>query len=56
MMYMCYLMIDDYKNKITITTLDDTKYHISNVPFPAVAVCNVNRISKKNVLAKAKEM
>jgi amiloride-sensitive sodium channel len=36
----------EYINSPTVTTVDSTTYPIWNVPFPAIAVCNINKISK----------
>jgi amiloride-sensitive sodium channel len=36
----------EYVNSPTVTTVDSTTYPIWNVPFPAIAVCNINKVSK----------
>jgi amiloride-sensitive sodium channel len=37
---------EEYVNSPTVTTVDSTSYPIWNVPFPAVAVCNLNKVSR----------
>jgi amiloride-sensitive sodium channel len=44
-----YIILDvwrEYINSPTVTTVDSTTYPIWEVPFPAIAVCNINKISK----------
>ncbi|KAI5632512.1 amiloride-sensitive sodium channel domain-containing protein [Phthorimaea operculella] len=46
----CYFLNfiwNDTLKKPLIVTLESTEYPIANIHFPAVAICNVNRISKK---------
>lgn len=33
----------------TITTLESQHYSIYNLPFPAIAICPINKLSKKSV-------
>lgn len=54
--YIFKIMMNDFEKQLTITTLDSTKYSITEVPFPAIAICSVNRISRKAVLKKSQEM
>ncbi|KXJ77947.1 hypothetical protein RP20_CCG006004 [Aedes albopictus] len=35
-----------FKNTPTITTIETTTYPIWNVPFPAVTVCNINKVDR----------
>lgn len=35
-----------FKNNPTITTIETTTHPIWNIPFPAVTVCNINKIDK----------
>ncbi|PNF20288.1 hypothetical protein B7P43_G14391, partial [Cryptotermes secundus] len=37
---------EEYLNSPTVTTVDSTSYPIWNVPFPAIAVCNINKVSR----------
>lgn len=46
----------DFTNNPTVTTLESQNYGIENIPFPAVGLCNVNRISKRRALAYAEEL
>jgi amiloride-sensitive sodium channel len=44
-----YIILDvwqEYINSPTVTTVDSTTHPIWNVPFPAIAVCNINKLSK----------
>lgn len=36
--------------------MDTYKYPVENVPFPGVAICNINKISKKNAMKLAMEL
>lgn len=38
--------IDTYKSPLIIS-LEGTNYPVRKVPFPGVAICNINKISKK---------
>ncbi|XP_055295176.1 sodium channel protein Nach-like [Sitodiplosis mosellana] len=40
----------------TITVIESTHYPISNVPFPAVTICNMNSISARKALRLAQNM
>ncbi|KAJ9583490.1 hypothetical protein L9F63_022162, partial [Diploptera punctata] len=46
----------EYVNSPTVTTVDSTNYPIWNVPFPAVAICNINKISRSAAWNLAKNM
>lgn len=46
----------NFTNQPTFTTLQSVKYPIWRVPFPAVSVCSVNKISRKAARAYAEEM
>lgn len=39
-----YLVWHRYDTTPTITTVETTNYPIWNVPFPAVTICNVNKV------------
>jgi amiloride-sensitive sodium channel len=54
-----YIILDvwrEYVNSPTVTTVDSTTYPIWKVPFPAIAVCNINKISKSAALNLAQNM
>ncbi|GAB0090609.1 uncharacterized protein DMENIID0001_053480 [Sergentomyia squamirostris] len=57
---MCSIIGISSWNKFTsnplVTSLHDTHYPIEKVPFPAVSVCNNNRISKQAVFEFAQEL
>lgn len=36
----------DFTDNPTITTLESQNYPVKGIPFPAVGLCNINRISK----------
>ncbi|GLV32754.1 hypothetical protein CBL_00539 [Carabus blaptoides fortunei] len=38
-----------YQSRPTVTTIKSTAYPISDIPFPAVTVCNSNLVYKKNI-------
>lgn len=40
----------------TVTVVESTHYPTYKIPFPAVTLCNVNKISKKAIVALAKEL
>ncbi|XP_055542870.1 sodium channel protein Nach-like [Wyeomyia smithii] len=40
----------------TVSVMETTNYPVSNIPFPAVTVCNLNKISFKSALHKAEQM
>uniref|UniRef100_A0A336MKD3 CSON000509 protein n=1 Tax=Culicoides sonorensis TaxID=179676 RepID=A0A336MKD3_CULSO len=46
----------EFTDNPTITTLDSQNYPIKGIPFPAVALCNINRISKWRAKKYAKEL
>jgi amiloride-sensitive sodium channel len=37
---------EEYLHSPTVTTVDSTSYPIWKVPFPAIAVCNINKVSR----------
>ncbi|XP_054287743.1 pickpocket protein 28-like [Macrosteles quadrilineatus] len=37
-----------------VMTVDTSSYHMSNIPFPAVTVCNVNKMKRSSVLQLAR--
>lgn len=48
-----YRAWEDFTISPLVTTLHDTLYPSSEVPFPAVAICNNNRISKRAAIKYA---
>lgn len=40
----------------TVTVVESTHYPTYKIPFPGVTVCNVNKFSKKAIMALAKEL
>ena len=46
----------EYINSPTVTTVDSMNYPIWKVPFPAVAICNINKISRSAAKEMAEEM
>ncbi|GLV34588.1 pickpocket 24 [Carabus blaptoides fortunei] len=55
-LYVFNLMLDDYNNKATVTVLETSKWHVHNVLFPGIAICDVNKISRKRAMDLSKEM
>lgn len=52
--YLLLFALDDLTLKPVYTQLKSVKYPISNVPFPAIGICSVNKISKKSAIKYAK--
>lgn len=51
-----YIIVDTlsiYSHKPLITSLYDTIYPVDKVPFPGIAICNINRISYSQAKAYA---
>lgn len=46
----------DFSESPLVTKLHDTLYPIKNIPFPGVAVCNNNRISRRAAEKFAEEL
>jgi hypothetical protein len=53
--FLCFIWFDALRKPL-IVTMESSTYPISDIDFPAVAICNVNRISKKALVEYAKEM
>lgn len=47
---------NDFLGNPLVTKLHDTLYPIAKIPFPAVAICNNNRISRNAANKFAKEL
>lgn len=54
--YIFVYALDIFAAKPTVTSLESVNYPIHDVPFPAVAICPVNKISKKAAMAYAIEL
>lgn len=55
--YFCLAMWNKWVESPTIMSLETTRYPLSNLPFPAVSICSVNKISNrrlKDALASTK--
>lgn len=50
------VLLTDYWSTPTVTTQDSSKYPIRKVPFPGIAICDINKISKKNAMNLAVEL
>ena len=48
--YFCWLMWQKWDESPILMSLDTNNYQLSNVPFPAVTICNVNKVSKSHLL------
>lgn len=49
------LMWDRFQTTPTITTVETNNYPIWNVPFPAITICNINKVyapATKNITEK----
>ncbi|XP_063921273.1 sodium channel protein Nach-like [Zophobas morio] len=40
-------LYNDFLNNPTLTSLDDSTFPVTNVPFPGISVCSLNKISKR---------
>ena len=47
--YLIYKVIDNFINSPTLITIDTTEYPIHKVPFPALTICNMNKINIKHI-------
>lgn len=47
---------EDFTTNPTVTTLVSQNYPVNKVPFPAVALCNTNRLSRQAVMEYALEL
>lgn len=45
-----------YTESPVVMSVDTSSYHVSNVPFPAVAVCNVNKMVRSKVWRLAERL
>lgn len=54
--YIFVYAFDVFSAKPTFTTLESVNYPVSELDFPAIAVCPVNKISKKAALEYAIEL
>ena len=48
--YFCLQMWRKWDESPVLTSLDSNYYPLKNIPFPAVTICNVNKVSKKKLL------
>lgn len=46
----------DYTSNATVTTVETDKYPVQEINFPGIAICNVNRISKKAAMKIAEDL
>ncbi|CAH0400329.1 unnamed protein product [Chilo suppressalis] len=52
----CYFLVHIWSDTLTkplIVTMESSTYPISEIDFPAIAICNINRISKKTFNKRA---
>jgi len=48
--YFCFQMWQKWDESPVLTSLDSNYFPLANIPFPAVTICNVNKVSKKKLL------
>lgn len=49
--YVSILLSERYNTSPLSTVVESTYYHVSNIPYPGVTICNNNRINYKKVNA-----
>lgn len=54
--YISFTSINEHVEKPTVTSLQSQRYPIWEVPFPAVCICTINRISKRAARGYAQEL
>lgn len=54
--YLFNILLTDYYKTPTVTTMESYKYPLKNVPFPGVALCNINKISRKQAMKLSIEL
>lgn len=54
--YIFLYAFDGFAAKPTFTSLESVNYPVHDIEFPAVAICSVNKISRKAALAYATEL
>lgn len=54
--YILFFALDGFVSKPTFTSLESVDHPIWEIPFPATAVCSVNKISKKAAMNYAIEL
>ena len=47
--YFCVAMWKKWEDSPTLMSLETTRYPLINIPFPAVSICGVNKISKRRL-------
>jgi hypothetical protein len=47
---------NDFTSQPTFTTLESQTYSVTQLDFPGVSVCNINKISKKAAVEYAKTL
>ncbi|KAI9552641.1 putative amiloride-sensitive sodium channel [Daphnia sinensis] len=48
--YFCWQMWNKWEDSPVLMSLDSNRYPLKNIPFPAVTICNVNKVSKTKLL------
>lgn len=48
--YFCVEMWQRWEESPVLMSVDTNRYPLKNVPFPAVTICNVNKVSKEKLL------
>ena len=49
--YYCCIMWDKWQNTPILVSFDTNDYPMKNIPFPAVTICGVNKVSKSKLTA-----
>lgn len=55
MIYCCLLLSSRFRTSLTSTVFESTSYHVAEIPFPGIALCNNNRINYNKTDAAIKK-
>lgn len=53
--YFCWKMWWKWEESPVLMSIDSTRFPLGNISFPAVTICNVNKVSKTRLLNVLKQ-
>ena len=53
--YLCYPIFKKYRDEPVLTTVSTTSFPVWNIDFPAVTICNNNKVIASRVTAAVKK-